>query len=861
MQKIQKKVMTILFLAILTIPMAASIIPYAYAHTPAWTLPTYAFINIAPAPIGVGQTVNVNMWLQVPPPTASGAYGDRWTNMTVKVTHPDGTTETLGPFTSDDTGGTSTRYTPAKVGNYTFQLFFGGETLAGKNTSNGLPSTNAFVGDYFLASQSNVFHLTVQEEPISYAPTISLPTEYWTRPIYAQNNDQWYAIGGNWLGLGVSTFANTGMYNSKGNYAPYTTAANSAHIMWTKPAAFGGTMGGEFGNDQQSNYWSTSQYQPKFAPIIIQGILYYTKYPGSTANPAGWEAVNLHTGETLWTKDTRTVLKCGQIMNYLSPNEFGGRAYLWSTGNEDLPNGTAVTGTTYNMYDAMTGKYVLSIVNGTGLSFIDLDEHGGLIGYYINSTSTQASLTVWNSTKTILRGVSGTSDLNNAWQWRPTQDGIFKFQNGIEWSVPIATKINNNSISLSISGVADGVTLLSYYSGQSSYFQGGWYVRAGYSSVDGHLLWGPFNHTEVINSRVLFGASSMGYGTWVEFDSAELTATGYSLTTGNKIWGPTPMPNVNPFTSLGQQYQVGPDGAILTWTYGGDAYSIDMATGKYNWEYHSPPSGYESPYGTWPFWTFTVGTVADGKLFIPVGHMYSPPLFHHAQQLALNITDGSVVWSTTAFDVTSAPAISDGIMTTLNAYDNQLYAWGKGPVQMSVTAPSVGVSTITPMVIRGTVMDISAGASQEAQKARFPNGLPCVSEESQNAWMEYVYMQQPRPTNTTGVQVSIDVIDSNGNYRHIGTATSDASGMFTYTWIPDISGDYKVIASFAGSESYYAASAETSFNAENPAATPTPQPTVAQSMSDLYFLPAVAAIILAIAIGFAITILVLKKRP
>ena len=859
--QIKNKAMTILFLAILTIPMVATIIPNANAHTPAWSLPTYAFINIAPAPIGVGQTVNVNMWLQVPPPTASGAYGDRWENLTVKVTHPDGTIETLGPFESDDTGGTSTRYTPSKVGNYTFQLFFGGETLAGANTANGLPSTNPFVGDYFEPSESNVFHLTVQEEPIGYAPTISLPTEYWTRPIYAQNNDQWYAIGGNWLGLGVSTFANTGMYNSNGNYAPYTTASNSAHIMWTKPVAFGGTMGGEFGNDQQSNYWSTSQYQPKFAPIIINGILYYTKYPGSTANPAGWEAVNLHTGETLWTKDTRTVLKCGQIMNYLSPNEFGGRAYLWSTGNEDLPTGTAVTGTTYNMYDAMTGKYVLSIVNGTGLNFIDLDEHGGLIGYYVNSSQGKSSLTVWNSTKTILRGVNGNSDLNNAWQWRPTQDGIYKFQNGIEWSVPIATQINNNSISLSLNGISDGVALMSYMSGQSSYFQGGWYVRAGYSAVDGHLLWGPFNHTQVENSRVLFGATSMGYGTWVEFDSAELTATGYSLTTGNKIWGPKPMPNVNPFTSLGQQYQVGPDGAILTWTYGGDAYSIDMATGTFNWEYHSPPSGYESPYGTWPFWTFTVGTVADGKLFIPVGHMYSPPLFHHAQQLALNLTDGSVVWSTTAFDVTSAPAISDGIMTTLNAYDNQLYAWGKGPVKMSVTAPSVGVSTATSIVIRGTIMDISAGASQEAQAARFPNGLPCVSEESQNAWMEYVYMQQPRPTNTTGVPVTINVIDSNGNYRTIGTTTSDDSGMFTYSWIPDISGDYKVIATFAGSESYYAASAETSFTAENPAPTASSAPIATTSMTDQYFIPAVAAIILAIAIGFAITILVLRKKP
>jgi hypothetical protein len=352
----------------------------------------------------------------------------------------------------------------------------------------------------------------------------------------------------------------------------------------------------------------------------------------------------------------------------------------------------------------------------------------------------------------------------------------------------------------------------------------------------------------------------MGYGTWVEFDSAELTATGYSLATGNKIWGPTKMPNVNPFTSLGQQYQVGPDGAILTWTYGGDAYSIDMATGKFNWEYHSPSSGYESPYGTWPFWTFTVGTVADGKLFIPVGHMYSPPLFHHAQQLALNITDGSVVWQTTAFDVTSAPAISDGIMTTLNAYDNQLYAWGKGPTEMSVIAPGVGVSTEKPMVIRGTIMDISAGATQEAQAARFHDGLPCVSEESQNAWMEYVYMQQPKPTNTTGVPITINVLDSNGNYRTIGTTTSDASGMFTYTWIPDIPGDYTVIASFAGSNSYYPASAETSFTAESPQPTATMQPLQSLPPTEMYFAISTAAIIIAIvAVGTVLAMLVRRK--
>src|SRR3990172_9345027 len=72
MQKIKNKTFAILIAAILTISMGASIIllPNADAHTPPWSLPTYAFINIAPAPIGVGQTVNVNLWLQVPAPTA-----------------------------------------------------------------------------------------------------------------------------------------------------------------------------------------------------------------------------------------------------------------------------------------------------------------------------------------------------------------------------------------------------------------------------------------------------------------------------------------------------------------------------------------------------------------------------------------------------------------------------------------------------------------------------------------------------------------------------------------------------------------------------------------------------------------------
>ena len=69
--------------------------------------------------------------------------------------------------------------------------------------------------------------------------------------------------------------------------------------------------------------------------------------------------------------------------------------------------------------------------------------------------------------------------------------------------------------------------------------------------------------------------------------------------------------------------------------------------------------------------------------------------------------------------------------------------------------------------------------------------------------MEYVYMQQPCPTDVTGVPVDISVLDSNGNYRSIGSTTSDGSGKFALTWTPDIPGDFTIVAAFAGSKSYY----------------------------------------------------------
>jgi len=201
-----------------------------------------------------------------------------------------------------------------------------------------------------------------------------------------------------------------------------------------------------------------------------------------------------------------------------------------------------------------------------------------------------------------------------------------------------------------------------------------------------------------------------------------------------------------------------------------------------------------------------------------------------------------------------------------------IYAFGKGPSTTTVTAPSVGVSTETPITITGTVMDVSPGTryltepdetktKQNEVALRFPDGVPCVSDESQSAWMEYVYQQQPCPANTVGVQVTLSVIDSNGNYRPIGTTTTNAMGSFGLTWTPDIPGEYTVIANFAGSNSYYSSAAQTYFFAsEAPQATP--QPTQAPtSMAEQYFLPmSIVTVVAAIAAVGAVILLLLRRK-
>jgi outer membrane protein assembly factor BamB len=841
MKMLKNKTAAIAIAVLLMLLMTASmtLTPNAIAHTPAWQIPTYSFIAVEPSIIGVGQKLSVVFWLDSAPPTASTEYGDRWNNMTVKVTHPDGTTETLGPFTSDDTGGIFTSYTPSIVGNYTFQMFFGGQTLAGDNPAPGAPHPS--IGDYFEPSESRISRVTVQEEPIETLPSNPLPAEYWTHPINAENKD-WFSLSGNWLWS----------HNANGDLNMITSAPESSHIAWNKELTFGGIVGGEAGAGQ--SYYGGMAYESKFAPpVIIGGKLYYNLFGVMSPLP-GFVCVDLTTGEEIWrNNDDRIGL--GQILEYDSPNQHGSLAYLWSTYTS-----------TWRMYDAFTGTLMMNLT-GAQTTITDgsrnfvYGPNGELLVYLLNSAGRW--LAMWNSTQCIIAGTNGAA----AWQWRPYIKTI-NWNLGIQWNETIpGTDVIPANVAMKY--VAEDVVLTESYINPGAGETSPTFVHAAFSGSTGAMLWR--------QTRKDIGYGPGGYNApgllWEPIDGREGVYVGfrkettqwyaYSLLTGDYLWKTESLESLSNSWSFFDWYGQIAYGKLYIFGYSGTIDAFDLSTGHHLWEFSAPNSGLETPYGTYPFYRCI--TVADGKIYAANNeHSPNTPYWRDFKLYCINATTGEEIWDIPGwFAQRPTMPVTDGYLLGYNNYDNQLYCFGKGPTATTVTAPDTELTFGSSFVIHGTVTDASAGAKQTEMVARFPNGVPAVSEESMSGWMAYLYMQHPCPASVTGVPVSIDVLDSNGNYRNIGTATSDGSGTFAYTWTPDIPGDFTVIATFAGSESYWPSNAEAHFTAAMPA--PTAAPTAAPqsnlaTTTDLLMYIAIAAIAIIIAIAI-VGVLILRKHP
>jgi hypothetical protein len=129
--------------------------------------------------------------------------------------------------------------------------------------------------------------------------------------------------------------------------------------------------------------------------------------------------------------------------------------------------------------------------------------------------------------------------------------------------------------------------------------------------------------------------------------------------------------------------------------------------------------------------------------------------------------------------------------------------------------------------------------------------------------MEYMFMQKMLPTDATGVEVSIDAIDPNNNFVHLGNATGDTTGMFGFTWTPpDIPGYYKIIATFDGSDSYWPSSATTGMYVQSAPQATALATAAPLSVADTYFVPAsIGLFIMMIVVLIAILLLMRNKRP
>jgi hypothetical protein len=129
------------------------------------------------------------------------------------------------------------------------------------------------------------------------------------------------------------------------------------------------------------------------------------------------------------------------------------------------------------------------------------------------------------------------------------------------------------------------------------------------------------------------------------------------------------------------------------------------------------------------------------------------------------------------------------------------------------------------------------------------------------AWMEYKFQGNTKPTDAKGVPVTLTAIDPNGNYITIGDTTSDMNGNYGFMYTPEVPGTYQITATFAGSEAYGPSTGTTYLAVGNEATITTPGPTSMPSIADQYFLPvSIGTILIVVIIGIAI-LLALRKRP
>ena len=516
--------------------------------------------------------------------------------------------------------------------------------------------------------------------------------------------------------------------------------------------------------------------------------IFYRNLP-ATNDPYGGQfcAIDLRTGEELWRNDG--TITFGQLLDYESLNQHGVIPYLWSDQ--------------YELFDAFTGEKLLTFTDITsggffGTSF-SYDSKGNVLAYILNNA--QNTFTLWNSTQAILygrpAGAPGGFGAGNPDYWRPVYKGDpYDWQAGIMYTTTIPdTGYNPTVLKInSVDGVAIARQTISATDTEAAQV-----FEVGYSTEDGSQVWQQLRTGE----NALAGVTStfsvtVGPGLYCVFKQETMQWYAYNINTGERMW------ITEPYTDAWGSFQTtigdGPAyiayGKLFTAAYDGKLHCYNISDGDHLWDSFVGSSGFETPYGTWPLWgSFAI---ADHKVFVGTGER-SPnqPIPRGEKLVCFDEKTGEILWEISGF--MQNPIIADGYIVTLNSYDMQTYCFGKGKTATTVTAPLTSIPSGTGILIQGTVTDQSPGAVN----------TPAISDVDMSAWMEYLYMDQPKPTDVTGVPVDITIITPNGEEITLDTVYSDSFGRYACSWTPEGEGLYTIVANFKGSDSYFGSAGET----------------------------------------------------
>jgi hypothetical protein len=834
--------------ALTTVPVQAQIIraaeqpvsgPLPAGVTPAVTIHTTASINIRPNPVGVGQPFLVNIWTTPAPAVNRMQYG-----YTVTITRPDGTKDTLKMDSQPHDGASWFEYVADQLGTWKLQFSFAGTYHpAGRYFDGYIVTANSTVIDpeqsfrqpntydsvYYEPSSTPEQTLTVQQELVSSWPPSPLPTDYWTRPVTAGFRE-WSAIMGDypWTGHGggANWPANTNTYASNYEFVPYSQAPNTAHVVWKRIGTLTGLIGAGFG--QQSIGGSPGGVQtlptPGSPTIVYAGRCYQTiAKPFNGVTQSVWECYDLRTGEVYW--DLANITRVPTFIEYEggTPVVLGGAAAqamvtvsLGYIGGGVMTKYNPFTGAVnYNISIAplTSGEYY---VNDYALSVQNLGSSVPLAQRY--------RLINWTTKTNVARGISPTFaqriESNITWPWS-------SLPSIVDYEAGVAVQVS----SITISGAYAGISL------------------SGASLKTGAWLWNATTTEPIYSGSCVVAdhgkvAVLTGFGHWLAYDlySGKLAWTGELM---DYPWGSSG------FGAYAAQSAYG----LFFWEAYDGVYAYDWDTGKIAWHFHAlAPYPYESYYQdgndtVYPFDQDAI--VADGKLYTyNIEHSAISPITRGWQVYCLNATTGERIWNVT----TPGPAgpISDGYMAVGSVYDGYMYVFGKGKSKTTVEAPLTAITQGQSVVLTGTVLDQSPAQPDAA----------CVSKESMTTYMEYLHIQKPIPSGVTvtGIPVSLDAVDPNGNTEHIATVTSDISGVFSCLWKPALVGKYTVTATFMGDDSYGSSFAETAVGVVEAPASPTPEQPPAPADYTMTIIVTGIAIIIAVAIAVAIAVMLLRKR-